>query len=735
MNARITSLAATLAGALALPTASLFAQATNGWLQTTYGPWDYNQATNWAGGVINGRWDESLTLTQAQNVTFAGDQTLSYPLYFGYAGSYDLRLQGSGGDRTLTLGGDITHATALNKTVNIGNDPGAGLPINLGGVPRVFNVLSGHVLKLYSAISNGSLKLSGGGIITLNSDNAAAAGVAILTDLATTLEFLSSGTGATRASAVTLQSSFLKVTGNSAAHSSETISGDLTAAAASAAGGYSASIITLAPNSGRNARLMADRLVRSGDGTLLFRGTNLGTYTIASQTANSANIQFATTPTLTGGGGAADTATISILPGAIGGTSTSDGGSTFVTYTTENGLRPLNTATEFATNITDGTVTADNVRLSGTNVLVTINSATTINSLIVNPAATVATSVDGAGTLTVTSGQLLLNPANMNMTTTINAPLNFGNARGVIGSSYNRLVEIKGAISGSGGLTFYQVPSAAPSTQFSARFNTGSTYTGDTIVLGRLEVGSTFLPYGSRTGDVYVHGYMRLNQSSYNGTINGLFGNGLVQYGNSGASSLTIGDNDATSTFSGTLSGNASLSLTKIGSGTVTLSGSCTHTAATSVNGGTLIVDGGFLSAITVKTNAMLRGKGTIDKAGTAITVNNGGTLAPGDADGAGTLRILQGDVAFASGALLTVKAGSAGACLLEVAGSVTGTATNAVTVQGAASDTGSWMVMKAAAITPVFTSATAGVIVTKENGATELWVRRLPKGTLISIS
>jgi hypothetical protein len=94
-------------------------------------------------------------------------------------------------------------------------------------------------------------------------------------------------------------------------------------------------------------------------------------------------------------------------------------------------------------------------------------------------------------------------------------------------------------------------------------------------------------------------------------------------------------------------------------------------------------------------------------------------------------MTILQGDVAFANGAKLTVKAGSSGACLLDVAGSVTGSATVPVTVEGEGK--GKWKVMQATSIAPDFTSATANVVVTKENGGTELWVeRRIPSLILV---
>ena len=59
------------------------------------------------------------------------------------------------------------------------------------------------------------------------------------------------------------------------------------------------------------------------------------------------------------------------------------------------------------------------------------------------------------------------------------------------------------------------------------------------------------------------------------------------------AATLTIGDNNTTSTFGGIISGAALLSLTKIGTGTLTLSGANTYTGATLIRGGTLALSGG----------------------------------------------------------------------------------------------------------------------------------------------
>ena len=78
------------------------------------------------------------------------------------------------------------------------------------------------------------------------------------------------------------------------------------------------------------------------------------------------------------------------------------------------------------------------------------------------------------------------------------------------------------------------------------------------------------------------------------------------------------------------MSGNGTL--TKLGSGTVTLSGANTYTGATLVSAGKLLVNGSLAdSAVTVGSGGTLGGSGTL---GGAVTVQSGGVLSPGDGPG-----------------------------------------------------------------------------------------------------
>jgi autotransporter-associated beta strand protein len=73
------------------------------------------------------------------------------------------------------------------------------------------------------------------------------------------------------------------------------------------------------------------------------------------------------------------------------------------------------------------------------------------------------------------------------------------------------------------------------------------------------------------------------------------------------------------------------LALTKVGSGTLTLSGTNTYTGLTTVTNGKLIVNGSIsTSAVTVQSGATLGGSGTVG----ALTVESGGTVSPGNSPG-----------------------------------------------------------------------------------------------------
>ena len=611
-----------------------FAQPTTGFQQAGAGPWDYNTSTNWVDGVINGVWDSSLTLTAAQNVTFGEDTTLTTGLNFGYAGTVALVLRSDGaGPRTLTLGGDINHFSVGNSTITFGSTTAnQGLNINLNG-NREINLSNGRTLQFFNAITGGDLVLSStngtGATVKFMGDGAVAANSDLTITSFTTLHFDSSvagNVGAVRAKDVTLDSAGrLQVTGNNNVASVNSISKLIIDGSGytRSADSNSLSAITVRKGNQHTLFTMAE-LERESRGILFIRGDNLGVTSIASKTAGNTNIEVrGVAPVLVGGGGAAGSTTISILPWAVGGVGYGAAVTTFMTYTAANGFRPLDVDTEFASAF--GGNATDNVRLTATTDTVLSGNAT-VNSLIL---AGQGGSLSGSGTLTVTSGAVLMTRST-GANSSINVNLNFGAAEGIF--NYVRGDVVNGAIAGSGGLTIQ-----GARTNESMKFTNGtSTYTGDTYILSGMEVSGGFLPSGERLGDVYVYGNLQLSSAGYNGSINGLNGNGTVKYGNSSKSTLNIGDNNANSVFDGSIQTNTNLTLSKIGTGTLKLNGDNAVVGAVNVDAGTFLVNQTLgTGAVTVAADAAFGGNGTI---GGVTTVSAGAKLVPG-ADGAvGTL-------------------------------------------------------------------------------------------------
>ena len=150
-------------------------------------------------------------------------------------------------------------------------------------------------------------------------------------------------------------------------------------------------------------------------------------------------------------------------------------------------------------------------------------------------------------------------------------------------------------------------------TTLNARNNTGA----NVFLSGNSEI----IPNGFGKGNVVMNGFgtgtITWNLNGFSETINGLITSGTASTCTiannlaATASTLTLGDNDQSGTFGGTIQdGTGTVALTKIGAGIETLSGTVSYSGSTTVNGGTLalISSSGALSssAIQINTNAVL---------------------------------------------------------------------------------------------------------------------------------
>jgi fibronectin-binding autotransporter adhesin len=123
-----------------------------------------------------------------------------------------------------------------------------------------------------------------------------------------------------------------------------------------------------------------------------------------------------------------------------------------------------------------------------------------------------------------------------------------------------------------------------------------SAYSGDTVVtFGTLKIGAdNAVPGGIGKGNVNLGMGSTLDTYGRSVLINGLSGYGAIDNTN-GTGTLSIGNNNVTSTFYGAIQNTAgTLSVIKQGTGTQTLAGAAIYSGSTTVNGGTLAIAGGI---------------------------------------------------------------------------------------------------------------------------------------------
>jgi outer membrane autotransporter protein len=268
-------------------------------------------------------------------------------------------------------------------------------------------------------------------------------------------------------------------------------------------------------------------------------------------------------------------------------------------------------------------------------------------------------------------------------------------------------VTLPGVISGSGSLS--QIGTGT------TILTADNTYTGGTtIAAGTLQLGNGGTT-GSVVGDITNNAALVVNRSdtvTLPGVISGsgslsqigtgttiltadntytggtTIAAGTLQLGNGGTAGSIVGnvtnngvfaiDRSDALTFAGTISGTGAFA--QNGSGVTTLSGASSYAGATTVNGGTLSVTGDIStsSGVAVNSGATLNGTGTVS----SVTVNNGGTLAPGVPPAIGMLTI-NGSLTLASAAAYLVQISATGASKANISGSASLGGTIVVDIQG----------------------------------------------------
>ncbi len=190
-----------------------------------------------------------------------------------------------------------------------------------------------------------------------------------------------------------------------------------------------------------------------------------------------------------------------------------------------------------------------------------------------------------------------------------------------------------------------------------------SSYTGATNVnAGALQAGAAnvFAPQSLFN----IASGAALDLHGFSESLGSLAGAGNVTLG---SGTLTAGGNNASTTYSGSISGSGGFN--KAGSGTLVLTGTSNYTGVTNINGGTLEVDGAITSSSNVNLNsgAMLTGVGTVDP--NTVTIAAGSTFVPGTAGVPGSSMTIAGNLAFQSGALYVVSVNQTTSSFANVTG------------------------------------------------------------------
>ncbi len=278
------------------------------------------------------------------------------------------------------------------------------------------------------------------------------------------------------------------------------------------------------------------------------------------------------------------------------------------------------------------------------------NSQTLSNPIVVSANGTGTASILGYSDLGVIAGSL-----------TLNRPTTLG---GITGDRYG----YSGPISGNVGtltidsdrITFDQLQASA------------NTFTGNVVInpTRDLQMNSS---YGlSAWNSLTDNGIFRIN-NGLEITIDGLNGTGTAYIVAGTATSLTVGANGGSGSFSGTILNSAAvLSLVKAGSGIQVLSGIDTYTGGTTVSGGTL-----QLASATAWSN------------NTALTLGGSGTAGTLDMDGNSALvsKLSIGSGAVAANQMITNSAAGNVTLTLQIA-STGSTAFNGLITQGSAGGT-----------------------------------------------
>ncbi|MGZ4972119.1 MAG: TIGR02597 family protein, partial [Limisphaerales bacterium] len=296
------------------------------------------------------------------------------------------------------------------------------------------------------------------------------------------------------------------------------------------------------------------------------------------------------------------------------------------------------------------------VRVADAGTLILTATNTYTGGTIVSNGGTLCVTADSglgtaAGALTLNGGCLKNN--NSAPAITSSRTITLGTSGGYVDAGWTPTnnVTLSAKLTGSGALLINLDGSAV------ILNNTANNFTGNTIIgtngpgcysggnQALLKMGaSNVIPKGSGFGSVTINSAW-LGALDLNGTtqiINGLSGDGVVS-NSTGTASFSVGSNNVSSTFTGTIKN--TLNLTKVGTGTLMLSGTNLYTGTTTVNAGTLAL--GNTGSISNSSSIILAAGATLDVSAissfvlsSSTTLNSSGTTSAATIKGGTTVSL-----------------------------------------------------------------------------------------------
>lgn len=580
-------------------------------------------------------------------------------------------------NNVVSLAGNLS----INESLTLNADAASGLIISGGttitlggGTTLSFTNASGTVVISSPLGGSGSLSKDGSGTLTLSSISNEANMSGGITVNAGTLQISSDDH---------LSSGTLTLNGGTLTNSSTAFTIDNAIALGSSGGtinvggGSGATLLTLSGvisgtgNLTKNGQaiLQLDGNNTYSGATNLMAGTIIATHSNAlGTTAGATTVSSGATLRFTSGLTVAEALTISGTGKTV---SSVDYGALHLVSGSSTLSGSVTLAGDANISAASGTLFASGAFIGGGNL-----NKTDVGSLFLSNTGTEATM---SGGITVTAGVLGIDNDGQLSSGTLSLS---GGALAVIGvTTIDNNIDITASstINTSGDTTLSGVISGAHNLakagSATLTLAANNTYSGNTIV----SAGGLTLTGGSSISDgsaVSVASGATLTLGGGSETIGSLLGDGNIVLGYN----LTTGGNNASTTFSGVISGTGN-GITKTGSGTFTLSGSNTYTGSTTVSAGTLGLSGGAaisdVSAVTVSSGATvsLNASETLGSLAGAGNVSlNGFTLSSG---GNNTSTTFSGALGGSGGFTKT------GSGTLTLSGSNSGTFTGDITISG----------------------------------------------------